>query len=103
MRFALETCDWHRNERCSYAAAMPKPPPNPISIRPATHADVPLIRALIAELAEYERLAHEMTATESLLEQWLFGSKPAAEVVVGEIADKPEGFALFFHNFSTFL
>ena len=82
---------------------MHSPRPSPISVRPATRADVPLLRALIAELAEYERLAHEMTATEALLEQWLFGSKPAAEVVIGEIAGEPAGFALFFHNFSTFL
>lgn len=74
-----------------------------ISVRSANRADVPLIRSLIAELAEYERLAHEMRATEALLEQWLFGERPAAEVIIGELAGIPAGFALFLHNFSTFL
>jgi len=82
---------------------MPKPQMSVISIRPAKRTDVPLIRSLIAELAEYERLTHEMFATEALLDQWLFGPKPAAEVIIGELAGEPAGFALFFHNFSTFL
>jgi GNAT superfamily N-acetyltransferase len=72
-------------------------------IRPATRGDVPLILALIGELAEYERLTHEVTATAAQLDQWLFGAQPKAEVLIGEVDGAPCGFALFFHNFSTFL
>ena len=74
-----------------------------LSIRPATADDVPLIRALIAELAEYERLADAAVATDDGLRDQLFGAQPAAEVLIGEIDGEPAGFALFFHNFSTFL
>ena len=74
-----------------------------LSLRPAAPADVPLVLALIRELAEYERLAHEVVATPELLERWLFGERPAAEVVVAELGGEAVGFALFFHNFSTFL
>ncbi len=74
------------------------------SIRPATDADVPLILALIRELAEFERLAHEVVADEATLREALFGARPAAEVLLGFEADgTPMGFALFFQNFSTFL
>lgn len=72
-------------------------------IRPATAADVPLILSLIRELAEYEKLLHEVTATEADLKAALFGARPSAECVIAEHAGKPAGFALFFHNFSTFL
>ncbi len=74
-----------------------------LSVRPATADDVPLIRALIAELAEYERLADAAVATDEGLRAQLFGAQPAAEVLVGEVDGQPAGFALFFHNFSTFL
>ena len=74
-----------------------------IAIRPATPDDVPLIRQLIAELADYERLAHAAVATDADLRAQLFGERPAAEVLVGEVDGEPAGFALFFHNFSTFL
>ncbi len=78
--------------------------PSPLlSIRPATVDDVPLIRALIAELAEYERLADAAVATDTDLRAQLFGPAPAAEVLIGEVDGEPAGFALFFHNFSTFL
>ncbi len=78
--------------------------PSPLlSIRPATIDDVPLIRALIAELAEYERLADAAVATDADLRAQLFGVAPAAEVLIGEVDGEPAGFALFFHNFSTFL
>jgi GNAT superfamily N-acetyltransferase len=74
------------------------------SIRPATAADVPVILALIRELAEFERLAHEVVAGEAQLEAALFGPRPAAEVLLGFARDgTPAGFALFFQNFSTFL
>ena len=74
-----------------------------LSIRPATADDVPLIRALIAELAEYERLSHAAVATDEGLREQLFGAQPGAEVLIGEVDGEPAGFALFFHNFSTFL
>ncbi|WP_434655296.1 GNAT family N-acetyltransferase [Thermoanaerobacterium thermosaccharolyticum] len=71
-------------------------------LRFAEEKDVPLILSFIKELAEYERLLHEVVATEKLLKESLFERK-AAEVIIGEYEDKPVGFALFFHNFSTFL
>ena len=74
-----------------------------IGIRPASEEDVPLILSFIKELAEYERLSHQVSATEDLLRFHLFGERREAEVVIGQHADEPAGFALFFHNFSTFL
>ena len=74
-----------------------------ITIRPATIDDVPLIRQLIAELADYEKLAHAAVSTDDDLRAQLFGAHPAAEVLIGEVDGEPAGFALFFHNFSTFL
>ena len=75
----------------------------PLSLRPASIADVALILSFIRDLAEYERLAHEVVATEELLRETLFGERPGAEVVIAELDGAPVGFALFFHNFSTFL
>jgi GNAT superfamily N-acetyltransferase len=72
-------------------------------IEKATRADVPLILSLIEELAEYERLRHEVVATEEILREELFGEHPCAEVIIGYYQDQPAGFALFFHNMSTFL
>ena len=72
-------------------------------IRPATSADVPVILGFIRALAEYERLLDEVTATEETLKATLFGLTPHAEIVLAELAGKPVGFALFFHNYSTFL
>jgi GNAT superfamily N-acetyltransferase len=74
-----------------------------LEIRAATEEDVPLILSLIKELAEYERLSHEVVATEENLCDSLFGERPVAEVLLGCLGDDPAGFALFFHNFSTFL
>lgn len=77
-----------------------------LEIRSATAADVPLILEFIKGLAEYEKLAHEVVADEALLREQLFGESPAkagAEVVIAYLAGAPVGFALFFHNFSTFL
>jgi GNAT superfamily N-acetyltransferase len=74
-----------------------------IGIRAATEEDVPLILSFIEELAGYERLSHEVSATEELLLFHLFGERRTAETVIGCHADEPAGFALFFHNFSTFL
>jgi len=73
-------------------------------IRSATEADVPQILKLIKHLAEYEKLAHEVVATEEKLTQTLFGEKSYAEVLMAEAEDgNIAGFALFFHNYSTFL
>jgi GNAT superfamily N-acetyltransferase len=72
-------------------------------IRPATVDDTPLILQFIKELAAYEKLLHEVVATEKLLQETLFGEHKNAEVVLGYLDDKPVSFALFFHNFSTFL
>jgi GNAT superfamily N-acetyltransferase len=74
-----------------------------VTIRPATAADVALLRAFIRELAVYERLEQHAVATESDLSAALFGPRPYAEVVFACVDGTPMGFALFFHNFSTFL
>jgi GNAT superfamily N-acetyltransferase len=74
-----------------------------LEIRGATEDDVPLILSLIKELAEYERLSHEVHATEELLRNSLFGEQKVAEALLGYLEGDPAGFALFFHNFSTFL
>lgn len=77
-----------------------------LAIRPATPADLPLIAQLIRDLADYEKLLHEVRFDEAVLGQKLFGQNnghgPYAEVVIGELDGTPQGFALFFHNFSTF-
>ena len=72
-------------------------------IRLAERRDVPTILALIRELAEYERAPNEVLATEEQLRENLFGEHPAAEVLIGEEAGQPVSFALFFHNFSTWI
>ncbi|HEX4674038.1 MAG TPA: GNAT family N-acetyltransferase [Steroidobacteraceae bacterium] len=79
-----------------------------IIIRPATEQDVPLIQRFIRDLARYEHLEHEMVATEEGLRKSLFGERRYAEVVFACVRDdpartEPVGFALFFHNYSTFL
>jgi GNAT superfamily N-acetyltransferase len=74
-----------------------------LRIRFATVDDVSLILRLIRGLAEYERLASEAVATEADVLASLFGERPAAEVLIAEVGDDPAGFALFFHNYSTFL
>src|SRR5688572_3741540 len=71
-------------------------------IRPATPADVPMIAQLIRSLAEYEKLAHAVVLKESDLHTHLFGSPKYAEVLLAENAGGVVGFALFFHNYSTF-
>jgi GNAT superfamily N-acetyltransferase len=72
-------------------------------IRSARPEDVPTIARFILALAEYERLAHEVVFTEADLREHLFGPTPRAEVLLAEQEGQPVGFALFFHNFSTFL
>lgn len=73
------------------------------AIRNATRDDVPIILQLIRELALYERAPDEAVATAEILEKALFGPNPAAEVLLGEEAGEPICFAIFFHNFSTWL
>jgi GNAT superfamily N-acetyltransferase len=73
-----------------------------LSIRPATRSDLPLIVQFIRDLAEYERLADEVRFDEAVLGDRLFGARPYAEVLIGEVDGGSQGFALFFHNFSTF-
>jgi GNAT superfamily N-acetyltransferase len=74
-----------------------------LEIAPAEEADVPLILSFIKELAEYERLAGEAVADERALRHALFGPQPAAHAVIARSGGEPAGFALYFHNFSTFL
>lgn len=73
-----------------------------MNYRYATENDVPLIHRFIVELAKYEKLENEVVATEELLREWIF-EKKKAEVIFALEGDKEVGFALFFHNFSTFL
>ena len=72
-------------------------------IRPATERDVPLLLSLVRELAEYERLSHEVVATEVNIRQSLFSDRPVAEAVIGDSDGVPVGFALYFRTFLTFL
>lgn len=74
-----------------------------VLIRPAEAADVPVVAALIRWLARFEKLEHEVTMTEERLADNLFGQRRFAETLLAEDAGVPVGFALFFHNFSTFL
>lgn len=72
-------------------------------IRSATRADVPLVLQFIRELAEFAKLAHEVETDEATLGAQLFGTRPAAEVLLAFVDDEPVAFAVFFQNFSTFL
>lgn len=72
-------------------------------IKKAERKDTSLILSFIKELAEYEKLLHEVVATEAILQETLFGEHAHAEVIIGYLNDQPVGFALYFHNFSTFL
>lgn len=73
------------------------------SIRDASADDVPLILSFIRELAEYEKRSSEVVANETVIRQNLFGERRFAEVILGEFRGDPVSFAVFFHNFSTFL
>ncbi len=72
------------------------------TLKHATKEDVPVILDLIKGIAAYEKMSHEVVATEELLGDHLFGERSYAEVIIGYEQDVPVGFALFFHNFSTF-
>jgi GNAT superfamily N-acetyltransferase len=74
-----------------------------VSIRPAEVHEVGIVLQFIRDLAAYEHLEHEVVATEEMLRETLFGARRYAEVVFGCLDGEPQGFALFFHNFSTFL
>ena len=76
--------------------------PNQLTFRFAQPSDTPLILQFIRELADYEKLLHEVVADEATLEEWIF-HKQKAEVLFAVVDDAEIGFALFFHNFSTFL
>jgi GNAT superfamily N-acetyltransferase len=82
---------------------MKEKPVTEFHIRAATQEDIALVLAFVRELAEYERLSHLVSATEARLRESLFGAHPGAEVVLGFAGDMPAGFAVYFHNFSTFL
>jgi len=77
--------------------------PSNVAITAAQEADIPLILGLIGELAEYEKLEDQAVATEDLLRQALFGPRPAAEALIARVGGEAAAFALYFHNFSTFL
>ena len=74
-----------------------------IKIRNAEEKDIPLILSFIRMLAEYEKLSNEVSATEEILKESLFGKNPYAKVLLAEFSDEPAGIAIYFYNFSTFL
>lgn len=74
-----------------------------IEMRPATGQDAGIVLTFIRHLAEYEQLAHLVSATEEGLREALFGERPGAEVLLAYVDGAPAGFAVYFHNFSTFL
>ena len=74
-----------------------------LEIRAATEPDVPLILEFIRGLADYEKLADRVVATEAILRESLFGRRQYAEVLIAEAEGDPAGFAIFFHNYSTFI
>jgi GNAT superfamily N-acetyltransferase len=82
--------------------ALTSPDPR-IALRYATEDDAGLLLEFICQLADYEKLRHEVVADEATLRESLFGSRRVAEVVIASWEGEPAGFALFFHNFSTFL
>ena len=74
-----------------------------LTLKFAEEADVPLVLTFVKKLAKYENLLHEVTADETTMRDSLFGQRQVAEVILADYNDEPVGFALFFHNFSTFL
>ncbi len=76
---------------------------NPLRVAPAAERDVPLILSFIRKLAEYEKLSHQVVATEEHIREHVFGANPVAEVLLAYWAEEPVGFALYFRDFSTFL
>jgi GNAT superfamily N-acetyltransferase len=82
---------------------MEKPHPEGFTIEPARPEEVGLVLSFIREIAEYEKLASSVVTDEATLRESLFGERPAAEAVIGRHHGEPVGFAVFCHNFSTFL
>lgn len=82
---------------------MSEKPKASITMRAAVAGDEGLVLRFIADLAEYERLAHEVVADEARIRDSLFGDKPEAEAVLGFIDEQPAGFALYYENYSTFV
>ena len=82
---------------------MDQPKNQDIKLRFATEEDVPVIFNFIKSLAEYEKLSRDVSADEERLRKTLFGEKKFAEVIIADYKNSPAGFALFFHNYSTFL
>ena len=78
-------------------------PPSTVTIQPATPTDAPILFELIQALAEYEKLSHEVVGSQIDLQHHLFGPRPYAEAILARVEGQPVGFALFFHNYSTFL
>lgn len=78
-------------------------PDGGFSVRAAVPGDVPVLLSFIKKLADYEKLADQVVATEELLHAALFGARRTAEVALGLLGERPVGFVLFFHNYSTFL
>lgn len=76
---------------------------NSFQIRKATPEDIPQIFRFIKELAEFEKLSHEVQSTEETLRKTIFSDSPVAYVVIGEENSRPVGFCLYFYNYSTFL
>lgn len=74
-----------------------------LNIKTATEMDVPLLLQFIKDIAEYERLSHAVVATEEMLYESLFGSERVAEAIIAYHENNPVAFAIFFHNFSTFV
>lgn len=74
-----------------------------ITIRQAVEEDIPLILSFIKKIAEYEKLSHEVIATEEILRESLFGKKPSAEVILAYLENQPVAYAVYFYNFSTFI
>lgn len=74
-----------------------------IAIRQAAADDVPLLLRMIGELAEFERIPHEVSATEEIIRESLFGESPAAEALLADCGGKPAGFLIHFRNYSTFV
>jgi GNAT superfamily N-acetyltransferase len=82
---------------------MPADPTPTLRIVEATESDVPLLLSFIRKLAEYEKLADQVSATEDHVREALFGSRRVAEALLAYLGSEPVAFAVFFHNFSTFL
>ncbi len=81
---------------------MPQAPPD-LAIVPAEAGQIPIVLSFIRKLAEYEKLADEVVASEELLREFLFSARPAAEVLLAFLGGRPVGFAIFFTSFSTFV